>query len=140
VLGRGRELHAAVCVSKEAAQSWSTAASNSCQRMHTAARADIAVCCSLQPLQALTDRGLNCFSSLPCLETCKLSYCPAMTASGLASFVLNCSSSIGRVEVLCCAGVRPAEAAAVQDAVWGITNRRVEVAWSRHDPVTGRDA
>lgn len=89
-------------------------------------------------VQVLSNRGLNCFVSLPYLQRLSLSHCPAVTGCGLASFLLSASSSMRHVDLLCCAGVRPAEAQAVQDAVWSITHRRVDVSWSRHDTMQAR--
>jgi hypothetical protein len=92
------------------------------------------------PPQGLTDRGLYCCAALPALQHLKLSYCPAITACGLGTFLLSGSSTMRRLDMLCCAGVSPAEAQAVQDAVWAITHRRVQVTWSRHDPSNRKPA
>lgn len=86
-------------------------------------------------VQGLSNRGLQCFAGMPALQSLSLSYCPGISASGLGSLLLSsCSSSLRRVDLLCCAWVNPAEAQAVQDAVWGVTHKRVELSWSRHNP------
>lgn len=101
-------------------------------------------CCCVLPacyappalLQGLSNRGLSCLAGLPAVQSLGLSYCPGISGSGLGSFLLSSSSSnLRRVDLLCCAGVSPAEAQTVQDAVWAITRKRVEVSWSRHDPL-----
>jgi hypothetical protein len=91
-------------------------------------------CCLWCCVQGLTDRGLNCLACLPSLAHLSLGFCPAISASGLASLLLSGSSSMRDVALLCCAGVRPADVQAVQEAVWAITRRHVTLTWSRHNP------
>uniref|UniRef100_A0A383W269 F-box domain-containing protein n=1 Tax=Tetradesmus obliquus TaxID=3088 RepID=A0A383W269_TETOB len=81
----------------------------------------------LEGATALTDAGLAHLSFCPLLRL-SLAGCPSVTVEGLRRLLLTCQS-LQAVQLVGCTAVLPDQVEALQQAVWVVTGRRVELSW-----------